>query len=135
MGWKEEADVMIKKRQEEVRQREEAESLVASLGRKILLLEEDLDRAEERYNIANNKLATAAQSAEESNRLVNSLECKSDQDGGKLFKLEDQVLKAKVLAEEADKKYEEAARKLALVEADLERAEERAEASESKMLN
>merc|ERR1712200_303821 len=41
---------------------------------------------------------------------------------------------AKLIAEEADKKYEEVARKLAMVEADLERAEERAETGESKIV-
>merc|ERR1719481_759102 len=48
--------------------------------------------------------------------------------------LEKQVQKAKVLAEEADKKYGEAARKLALLETDLERAEKRVEAGESKIV-
>ena len=38
------------------------------------------------------------------------------------------------MAEEANNKYEEAARKLALVETDLERAEERAEAGECKIV-
>ncbi|KRY02308.1 Tropomyosin, partial [Trichinella spiralis] len=38
------------------------------------------------------------------------------------------------LAEEADRKYDEVARKLAMVEADLERAEERAETGESKIV-
>merc|ERR1712098_1045236 len=86
--WKEEAELMNKKRQEEVCLREEAESLVASLTRKIRLLEEDLDRADERLNLANNKLATATQSAEESERLVKSLESRNDQGEGKLTELE-----------------------------------------------
>merc|ERR1711956_154387 len=37
-------------------------------------------------------------------------------------------------AEEADRKYDEVARKLAMVETDLERAEERAEAGENKIV-
>ena len=37
-------------------------------------------------------------------------------------------------AEDADKKYDEVARKLLQVEADLERAEERAETGESKIV-
>merc|ERR1712032_1375259 len=45
-----------------------------------------------------------------------------------------QLAQAKLIAEEADKKYEEVARKLAMVEADLERAEERAETGESKIV-
>merc|ERR1712228_981257 len=38
------------------------------------------------------------------------------------------------MGEEADRNYEEAARKLALIEADLERSEERAEIGESKIV-
>ena len=37
-----------------------------------------------------------------------------------------------MIAEEADKKYEDVARKLAMVEANLERAEERADSGETK---
>lgn len=39
-----------------------------------------------------------------------------------------------MMAEDADRKYDEVARKLAMVEADLERAEERAETGESKIV-
>ena len=45
--------------------------------------------------------------------------------------LEAQLAQAKLIAEEADKKYEEVVRKLAMVETDLERAEGRAETGES----
>jgi tropomyosin 1 len=45
--------------------------------------------------------------------------------------LEIQLAEARLMAEDADRKYDEVARKLAMVEADLERAEERAEAGES----
>ena len=41
--------------------------------------------------------------------------------------LENQLKDARNLAEEADKKYDEIAKKLQMVEADLDRAEERAE--------
>ena len=48
--------------------------------------------------------------------------------------LEAQLAQAKLIAEEADKKYEEVVRKLAMVETDLERAEGRAETGESKVV-
>ena len=48
--------------------------------------------------------------------------------------LEAQLAQAKLIAEEADKKYEEVVRKLAMVETDLERAEGRAETGESKIV-
>lgn len=41
--------------------------------------------------------------------------------------MEGQVKESKVMVEESDIKYDEAARKLAMVEGDLQRAEERAE--------
>merc|ERR1711942_195137 len=85
-----------------------AEGEVAALNRRIQLLEEDLERSEERLATATQKLAEASHAADESERMRKVLENRS-------------------LAEEADRKYDEVARKLAMVEADLERAEERAE--------
>ncbi|MCV4802722.1 tropomyosin, partial [Escherichia coli] len=43
-----------------------------------------------------------------------------------------QLKEAKHIAEDADRKYEVVARKLVIIESDLERAEERAELSEGK---
>merc|ERR1719342_1002041 len=82
--YKEESENMARNYQEESRRREDAENEVASLNRKITLLEEDLERSEERFNLANGKLSSATQAAEESERLVNSLKNKMDQDDGKL---------------------------------------------------
>merc|ERR1739848_889488 len=61
-------------------------------------------------------------------------ENRSLSDEERMEALENQLAQAKLIAEEADKKYEEVARKLAMVEADLERAEERAETGESKIV-
>jgi len=49
-----------------------AEGEVAALNRRIQLLEEDLERSEERLNTATTKLAEASQAADESERLVSS---------------------------------------------------------------
>ncbi|XP_060526156.1 tropomyosin-2 isoform X20 [Cylas formicarius] len=62
------------------------------------------------------------------------LENRALADEERMDALENQLKEARFLAEEADKKYDEVARKLAMVEADLERAEERAEAGESKIV-
>lgn len=59
--YKEESENLGRQLQEETRHREEAENEVASLNRKITLLEEDLDRSEERSSLANNKLESATQ--------------------------------------------------------------------------
>jgi len=48
--------------------------------------------------------------------------------------LESQLGQARLIAEESDKKYEEMARRIAMLEADLERAEERASVGESKIV-
>ncbi|XP_063368102.1 uncharacterized protein LOC134656487 isoform X9 [Cydia amplana] len=108
-----------------------AESEVAALNRRIQLLEEDLERSEERLATATAKLAEASQAADESERARKVLENKSLTDEERMDALENQLKEARFLAEEADKKYDEVARKLAMVEADLERAEERAESGES----
>ena len=48
---------------------------------------------------------------------------------------ENQLKEAKQMVEESDIKYDEVARKLAMVEGDLTRAEDRAEAGESKIVD
>ncbi|XP_068622419.1 tropomyosin-2 isoform X2 [Battus philenor] len=111
-----------------------AESEVAALNRRIQLLEEDLERSEERLATATAKLSEASQAADESERARKVLENRSLADEERMDALENQLKEARFLAEEADKKYDEVARKLAMVEADLERAEERAEAGESKIV-
>uniref|UniRef100_A0A0K0G2S4 Tropomyosin n=1 Tax=Strongyloides venezuelensis TaxID=75913 RepID=A0A0K0G2S4_STRVS len=62
------------------------------------------------------------------------MENRSFQDEERANQIEGQLKEAQLLAEEADRKYDEVARKLAMVEADLERAEERAEAGENKIV-
>jgi chromosome segregation ATPase len=58
----------------------------------------------------------------------------SHQDEERMTKLEDELKEARNQAEEADKKYDEVAKKLAQVEGELERAEERAETGETKIM-
>lgn len=59
------------------------------------------------------------------------LEHRTITDEERMDALENQLKEARMMAEDADRKYDEVARKLAMVEADLERAEERAETGES----
>lgn len=51
----------------------QAESEVAALNRRIQLLEEDLERSEERLATATAKLAEASQAADESERWVRAI--------------------------------------------------------------
>ncbi|XP_021953001.1 tropomyosin isoform X4 [Folsomia candida] len=111
-----------------------AEAEVAALNRRIQLLEEDLERSEERLNTATTKLAQASQAADESERMRKVLENRAITDEERMDALESQLKEARFMAEDADRKYDEVARKLAMVEADLERAEERAEQGESKIV-
>ncbi|XP_070165226.1 uncharacterized protein Tm1 isoform X7 [Polyergus mexicanus] len=111
-----------------------AESEVAALNRRIQLLEEDLERSEERLATATAKLAEASQAADESERIRKALENRTNMEDDRVSLLEQQLAQAKLIAEEADKKYEEVARKLVMMEQDLERAEEKAELSESKIV-
>ncbi|XP_067211271.1 uncharacterized protein Tm1 isoform X6 [Linepithema humile] len=111
-----------------------AESEVAALNRRIQLLEEDLERSEERLATATAKLAEASQAADESERIRKALENRTNMEDDRVALLEQQLAQAKLIAEEADKKYEEVARKLVMMEQDLERAEEKAELSESKIV-
>ncbi|XP_019877625.2 tropomyosin isoform X6 [Aethina tumida] len=111
-----------------------AESEVAALNRRIQLLEEDLERSEERLATATAKLAEASAAADESERIRKALENRTNMEDDRVSILESQLAQAKQIAEEADKKYEEVARKLVLMEQDLERAEERAEANDSKIV-
>merc|ERR1712001_497052 len=99
-----------------------AEGEVAALNRRIQNLEEDLEKSEERLLTATQKLDQASTAGDNSQRMCKVLENKSLSD------------EARILAEEADKKYDEIAKKLVTVESDLERAEERADTSEHKII-
>ncbi|CRK92130.1 CLUMA_CG005729, isoform F [Clunio marinus] len=111
-----------------------AESEVAALNRRIQLLEEDLERSEERLASASAKLSEASAAADESERIRKALENRTNMEDDRVAILEAQLAQAKLIAEEADKKYEEVARKLVLMEQDLERSEEKVELSESKIV-
>ena len=55
----------------------QAEGEVAALNRRIQLLEEDLERSEERLATATQKLAEASHAADESERIRKALETKT----------------------------------------------------------
>ena len=83
---------------------------------------------------ASQKLDLASTAADDSQRICKVLENKALQDETRMESLENQLKEARVMAEEADKKYDEISKKLQLVESDLDRAEERAENGELKII-
>ena len=83
---------------------------------------------------ASQKLGAASTAADDSQRMCKVLENKSLSDEARMESLENQLKDARILAEEADKNYDEIASKLQMVEGDLERAKERAETGESKII-
>merc|ERR1719270_2769598 len=62
------------------------------------------------------------------------LESRAIQDEDRMAKLEEELKSARNQAEDADKKYDEVQKKLGQTETDLERAEERAEVGEIKIV-
>merc|ERR1719450_294303 len=129
------ANLRAEKAEEEVRDlQKKMQQLEADLDRRIQMLEEDLEKSEERLLIATQKLDQASTAADDNQRMCKVLENKSLSDESRMEALENQLKEARMLAEEADKKYDECAKKLATVEGDLDRAEERADTSEHKII-
>merc|ERR1719385_625441 len=105
---------------------EKAEEEVRDLQKKMQQLESDLDVTQEKLLNATQKLDQASTAADDNQRMCKVLENKSLSDESRMEALENQLKEARMLAEEADKKYDECAKKLATVEGDPDRAEERA---------
>ncbi|XP_076104487.1 uncharacterized protein LOC143073090 isoform X11 [Mytilus galloprovincialis] len=111
------------------------EQEIQSLTRKISMLEEDIMKSEERYTTAASKLEEASKAADESERGRKVLESRSVADDERIDALEQQLKEAKYIAEDADRKYDEAARKLIVAETELERTEEKYEHMRSKVID
>ena len=92
--YKEEADDLQRKLQAEVARREEGESEIAALQRRIQLLEDDLERSEERLATATHKLAETSHNAEESERMRRVLENKSIAEEDRVAIVEQQLAQA-----------------------------------------
>merc|ERR1719491_2665615 len=84
-----------------------AEGEVAALNRRVASLEEDLEKSEERLLTATQKLDLAATAGDDSQRMCKVLENKALSDEARMESLENQLKDARILAEEADKKYDD----------------------------
>merc|ERR1719507_2372970 len=81
------------------------------------------------------ELSEASALKDSIDKAIKTLETKNMIDEERIDLLENQVKEAKQMVEESDIKYDEVARKLAMVEGDLQRADERADAGESKIVD
>lgn len=128
----ENGDQIMIKYKEELKKREEAEAEVVSLIRRLQLLEQQLEKAEDSYRNAKQKYEEAVQAAGESERIKKALGSKINLEDDRIAQLEDQLSQAKIKADESDKKLEEMARRVSALEGDVEKAEMRAANAEKR---
>merc|ERR1712038_198471 len=112
-----------------------AEGEIQALKRKMVLTEDELERSETKGTAVTSDLNEASERDQRINKVIKTLEHKNMIDEEHIDLMENQVKEAKQMVEESDIKYDEVARKLAMVEGDLERAEERANAGENKIVD
>merc|ERR1712179_372897 len=104
------------------------------LNRRVGELEEDLEITENKYTIAIQKYDKAATEADDSDRMAKVLANRAVEDEAKMTNLAKELAEAQKRAEEADKCYDEAQKKMQLAEASLEVNGERADVSEFKII-
>merc|ERR1711874_948000 len=96
---------------------------------------DELERSESKGTITTKELSEASALADSINKAIKVLETKNMIDEQRIEISENQLKEAKQMVEESDIKYDEVARKLAMVEGGLKRAEDRAESGESKIVD
>lgn len=111
-----------------------AESEVVNLTKKVRSLEEDLEQTETRFIQTSTKLDEASAASDESERGKKVLENRNVADEDRIVQMEKELEMTIIFGEEADRKYEETARRLAIVEVDLERSDTMLAAAESKIV-
>jgi len=117
----------------EVKEREDAEAELNNAQRKLKMIEEKIEKNDERNESISRKLQSASDHFAESDDRRQHVETQFQSTGDKLEMLERQVAEAKRIAEESDAKCEEIVRKLVLGEHHKDRAEERAARSDAKI--
>merc|ERR1719312_1741249 len=98
---------------------------VGGLSRRALLLEEDVERSEERLAKAVSELARQSYGADHAVKKRIQLENENGHKEEENDKLENQLKDDKFTLAESERKYEDIARKLATKEDELERSNER----------
>merc|ERR1711892_508542 len=99
----------------------------------IKLLEDNIERNQDRLEIITRNLQNTTESLETSDYGRQAIESKYETTADKIESLEKQVAEAKKIAEESDQKCEEIVRKLVLSEHNKDRAEDRASRCDDKI--
>jgi len=110
------------------------ETEVVALTKKLRGLEEELESTDSKYLATSAKLEEAVKASDECERVSRVLEDRQVADEGRIAVLEKEVEQTIVFGEDADRKYEETARKLSTIDVDLERSLSTLIASENKIL-
>lgn len=112
-----------------------AESDVGSLSRRTLLLEEEVERSEERLAKAVSELAKQSQRADGAVRKMQTLGSDNSSKEEENDKLEVTLKDDKYTLAESERKYEDIARKLATKEDEMARSNERCTGGEKKIID
>merc|ERR1712121_2217 len=104
-----------------------AEAEFNRLNRRVQELEEDLEITEQKYVLAIQKYDKAATEADDSDRMAKVLQNRATEDEAKMANLAEELKKAQNRAEDADRKYDEAQKKMVTAEGQLEIDGERAD--------
>ena len=110
-----------------------AESEVSGLRSKQILLQERAEKQEERLAKAVLELAISSQKADVAVKTKHSLENGVSSNEEQIDNLEKQLKDAQFVNGESERKYEDISRKMATIEADAARGNERANAAEKKI--
>jgi len=116
------------------KQSADSELEISALQRRIFLITEDHAKTEERLKQISEQLAEKSKQADESENGRKKFESLGFENDEKIALLEKQLAEALLIAADADKRFDETNRRLAIMEVDLERTEDRAEAAETKIL-
>lgn len=112
-----------------------AEADVGALSRRILLMEDDAEKSENRLATAISELLRASIRADEQIKLRTQLEQGISTNEEDIDELEKQLKDARLIMAESERKYEDISRKHTSLETEAQRAAERAEHDESKIID
>jgi len=121
--------------EEKKKQLQELEADLSAIARRVLLLEDELNKSEIKLAKATMDLALESKRADKVVKVVNNQTSKAMNDEVEIENLSKQEREAKIILGDSQKKYEEMFRRLGVMEEELKRAEERADTCQKKLQN